>query len=54
VGWGMWHMLRRRRGPHRRRSSTCGVSIKYDLEEVEFEFLTGLNWLVTGFSDQLL
>lgn len=30
------------------------VSIKYDLEEAESEFLTGLNWLVTGFSDQLL
>jgi hypothetical protein len=34
--------------------NTYVVSIKYDLEEVESEFLTGLNWLVTRFSDQLV
>ena len=51
VGWGMWHIIRRRKGPHGRCSNTYVVSIKYDLEEVESEFLTGLNWLVTGFSD---
>ena len=54
MGWGMWHIIRRRKGPHGRRSNTYFVSIKYDLEEVESEILTGLNWLVTGFNDQIL
>jgi len=50
----MWNIVRKRKGPHMRRTNTYVVSVKYDLEEVESEFLTGLNWLVTGFSDQLL
>lgn len=33
------------------RTNTYVVNIKYDLEEAESEVLTGLNWLVTGFSE---
>ena len=51
MGWGMWNIIRRRKGPHMGRTNTYVVNIKYDLEEAESEVLTGLNWLVTGFSE---
>jgi len=34
----MWHIIRRRNGPHGKRKNTYVVSITYDPEEVESEF----------------